>query len=151
MFAQEHNMDTIQPKNNNAFFIELLGATGYFSINYDRKIQVLNQLYIKPGIGVGYFIETENTPNILSYALRLDVQYGDRKINPIVGYAFSHNFDLEDNTKKYLVNNLTLGLNIKVLKRLEIQPKYYLMFFNETDYNAIYSMHWSGIQFRFNF
>ena len=40
-FAQENNTDTTSEKTfKNSIFIELGGATGYFSLNYDRDIQV---------------------------------------------------------------------------------------------------------------
>lgn len=75
--------DTTEIKNDNlknSVSVEILGATGYFSVNYDRTIFSSNKIRINQGLGVGYIIETDYTPFLLSYLLRTDIQYGDKKV-----------------------------------------------------------------------
>ncbi|PJA06172.1 MAG: hypothetical protein COX70_10150 [Flavobacteriales bacterium CG_4_10_14_0_2_um_filter_32_8] len=152
-FAQENNTDTTSEKTfKNSIFIELGGATGYFSLNYDRDIQVFNKLHFIPGVGVGFVFDTDYTPGyILSYALRADFFYGDKRIKPVVGYVFSQNFDLEYFENNYFAHSLTAGVDFKILKRFNISPRYYLMFINETNYDSIYIIHWSGLQLKYHF
>ncbi len=150
-FAQETEGTTPQKTYKNSVFIELLGATGYFSLNYERNVQLSKQLHIKLGGGGGYFVKTNYTPFILSYVLRFDLQYSNKKISPIGGYAFSHNFDLENTESPYLVHSLNLGINIKIMKRLDLLPKFYMMFFYEPKYSSKYIIYWSGLQIKYKF
>lgn len=148
--------DTTEIKNDNlknSVSVEILGATGYFSVNYDRTIFSSNKIRINQGLGVGYIIETDYTPFLLSYLLRTDIQYGDKKsrINPIIGYAFSHNFNLENSKAIYVVNNLVIGFKIKLNKNFSLLPKYYLMFFHEPHYDSNYVLNWGGLSIKYNF
>lgn len=143
--------EEVVKENKNSVFVEVLGATGYLSLNYDRTIALTENLFIRTGAGVGYVIKTDYTPYVLSYTAKLDLQYGNKKINPVVGYSFSQNFELEDTDNIYLIHSPNIGVNIKVLDRINLLPKYYFMLVNEPNYNGKYTIHWYGLQIRYNF
>lgn len=151
LFGQELK-DTLQTKNyKNAVFVEILGATGYLSVNYERNFSLLKQLKIKPGVGVGNFIKSEKIPNVISYTFRIDLEYGNKRIKPVLGYAFSNNYDLANTATSYLVNAANLGVSFKLSNSFSILPKYYLLFIYEPESDVNYLLHWSGLQVKFNF
>lgn len=153
---QFFGQDTTEIKNNtfkNGISVEFLGATGYFSLNYDRTVFSIKKIRVNQSIGVGYFVETKYTPWVFSYVLRTDLEYGsiEKRVYPILGYAFSHNFDLNNSKEIYLINNLVIGLRIKLSNDLSLLPKYYLMFFHEPHFKSSYIINWGGLSIKHSF
>lgn len=147
----------------NSLFIEIGGASGHFSINYDRQINTEKKLLIIVGAGFGYknseilhsdgfndFLDNIEYSNI-SYVLRLDVVYNRKVIEPVLGYSFSHGVDVDFFENYFLINSFSYGLKVKVSKRISLLPKYYFMISKETNYNGVSILHWSGLQIKYNF
>lgn len=153
---QLYGQDSSETKSNgskNFLSVEFLGASGYFSINYEREVFSIKKIRVNQSLGVGYFVETKYTPWVLSYILRTDVEYGslEKRLYPILGYSFSHNFDLNNSKEIYISNSLVVGLRIKLNNDLSLAPKYYLMFFHEPHFNSNYILNWGGLSLKHNF
>lgn len=151
LLGQEPSDSTLENSHKNSVFIELLGVNGYSSLNYDKEIKRINHFLFITGFGLGYANYEEYTPKLVSYVLRFDVLYGSKDIKPSIGYAFSHNLELEDYKRDYyLVHSPNLGIDFKI-NRFSIVPKYYLMMIDRSDYDKITIVHWLGLQIKFNF
>ena len=167
--------DTTEIKNDNlknSVSVEILGATGYFSVNYERTFNVVKNFNITPGLGIGYADDlfSTTTPQLLSYIIKLDIPYKMNKVfQPVIGYAFSHNFEvgspssfreecknrssIENCETKYTykINSLSIGLGITIYKKFEITPRYYALFEKRSDHPEIIFINWSGLQLRYKF
>ncbi len=165
--------DTTQAKNyNNAVFVEILGATGYLSVNYERNFSLLKRLKIKPGVGVGYADDSfsSTAPQLISYIAKLDISYKINKLfSPVIGYAFAHNFEVgspssfragcegigsgEECQKKYnyKLHSLSVGIDVTIYKRFVVTPRYYALFEKRSDHPDIIFINWSGLQLKYGF
>jgi|GEM_PF-3171281 len=160
----QKDKDSLDIQNlRNAVFIEIGGASGHFSLNYDRQLNSQKRLLLVGGIGLGYknsqvfhnadfeeFVDNLENTN-LSYTLRLDVVYNRKVIEPVLGYSFSHGVDIDFFENYFLINSFSCGLKVKVSKRISLLPKYYFMISKETNYNGVSILHWSGLQIKYNF
>ena len=173
-FSQEIK-DSLQPSNyKNAVFVEILGATGYLSVNYERNFSVFKQLKIKLGVGVGYADDSfsSTAPQLISYIAKLDVSYKINKLfSPVIGYAFAHNFEvgspssfrsgcegvgsssIEECQKKYnyKLHSLSVGIDVTIYKRFVVAPRYYTLFEKRSDHPDIIFINWSGLQLKYKF
>jgi len=151
LLGQEPSDSTLTNSRKNSVFIELLGANGYSSLNYDREIKTVKKIHLRAGFGLGYANYEGYTPQLASYVVRFDALYGNKVFQPVIGYAFSHNLDLGDyNRDFYLVHTPNVGIAIKI-NRVELVPKYYLMLIDRSDYDRLITVHWLGLQIKFNF
>lgn len=168
--------DTTEIKNDNlknSVSVEILGATGYLSLNYERNFNLTSKWAVKPGMGVGYADEnfSSTSPQLISYIIKVDVSYKLHKVfQPLIGYAFSHNFEIGatssfkgcesrnylekiecQNNYTYKISSLSIGLGINFYKRFEIIPKYYALFEKRSDHSDIIFINWSGLQLKYKF
>jgi hypothetical protein len=151
-YSQDLSDTTFNKELKNSVFFELGGATGYLSLNYEREIRISKRLFIKPGIGYGVTVKTPITQgNVISYTIRTDFLYGNKRVNPVIGFAFSQNFDFEYVKNVYNIYSPNIGLNIRVFDSFILLPKYYFMIFDETEYYKNYFVHWAGLQIKINF
>ncbi|OFY85768.1 MAG: hypothetical protein A3K10_01105 [Bacteroidetes bacterium RIFCSPLOWO2_12_FULL_31_6] len=157
-FSQEVSDSTIQKNRKSSIFIEVGGATGYFSLNFNRKLYTIKKIDFKGGFGIGYqnnqffynqdfgeFVDNLKE-SIISYTFRFEVIYGKKMINPVFGYSYTHAFPFEDIDAYFLVNTFNIGVEINISKRFYFSPRYHLMIFKEPNYNESYIIHWSGVQ-----
>jgi hypothetical protein len=158
-FGQEIHHDTTSLRQfNNSVFVELLGANGYLSINYERSLFKKERMQFKIGVGGGYF-NSSYSPKIFSLTLRSDLSYQLMKnIRPTMGFAISHvvevvNVDGSENVD-YLVPAPNVGLDFVLFKRIHLLPKYYLLIskrINDDVATTVDIMHWGGLQLKYDF
>ncbi len=147
--------DTIlQKQYENAVFVELLGANGYLSFNYERNLMKKNKFETNFGVGLGYFFSSY-TPRIFSLTLRVDINHQlIKNIKPTLGFAISKVLETnEDGSESvdYLVPAPNVGIDFILLKRFHLLPKYYLLISKRTDYEGVDIMNWGGIQLKYDF
>ncbi len=160
----QKDKDSLDIQNlRNSVFVEIGGASGHFSLNYDRQLNSQKRLLLVGGIGLGYknsqvfhnadfeeFVDNLEYTN-LSYTLRFDVVYNRKNFEPVLGYSFTQGVDIDFFDNYFLVNSLSCGLKINLSKRVTVLPKYYFMINKETNYSGLYVLHWSGLQIKYNF
>lgn len=154
-YGQEIVKDTlVQKQYKNAVFVELLGANGYLSINYERSLFEQNKLGLKFGAGVGYFY-SNYTPRIFSITLRMDMDYQIVKnIKPTIGIAISKVLETNEDgseTVDYFVPAPNIGIDFTLLKRFHIVPKYYLLISKGSNYERWDMINWGGLQLKYDF
>ncbi|OFY93755.1 MAG: hypothetical protein A3K10_10370 [Bacteroidetes bacterium RIFCSPLOWO2_12_FULL_31_6] len=154
-FGQEVKNDSIELKQyQNAVYIELLGANGYLSVNYERNLLEKNKIELNFGVGVGFFYSIY-TPRIFSVTLRTDLNYQLMKnVKPTVGFAISQVLEVnEDGSEStdYLVPAPNIGIDFILLKRFHLLPKYYLLISKRSDYYKWDMMNWGGLQLKYDF
>lgn len=154
-YGQEVVKDTtLQKQFKNAVFVELLGANGYLSINYERNLLQKDKVESSFGVGLGYFYSSY-TPRIFSLTLRVDLNYQLlTNLRPTLGFAVSQVLETNEDgseTVDYLVPTPNIGLDFIFFKRIHLLPKYYLLMSKGSNYERWDIIHWGGLQLKYDF
>jgi hypothetical protein len=154
-FGQEINHDTTSLRQfKNEIFIEILGANGYLSINYQRSLLKNHLIELKSGLGFGYF-SSKYTPTIYSLTLRVDLSYNLMKnIKPIIGVSYSDVVEKGNNGDidiGYYSLGPNAGLDFMFFKRVHLLPKYYYLLTKRLDYERWDHFHYGGLQLKYCF
>ena len=166
LYAQEeNNAKTNNHYSKNSVGVELFGASLFWSVNYHRIFKLNKKLNLKTGLGISVrkdgtsiysnsnsLIYENNAFYIFSFPLRLDMQFGNNKVNPVFGLTVNPFINSSKRELYYTVYSFNTGVNIKIFDYFQLIPKYYALYSNNKNwYSDEGLIHWFGIQFNIHF